>query len=279
MCLTWGFGFWELIVLGYVEKLVPGLRDPDPWVRARVAHALKALEDPGATMPLVEALGDPCEEVRRAAAWALQWVGDERALPALVKALRVGDDSVRLWAAVGLARIGDVSCVEALIGALSDSYELMRTYAIQALGRIGDKRAVEPLMMAMEDEHAYVRETARDTLLDSFRIDYNPVNKQTTVIPEEEPVEFESLPIEEQMRIKRQLRVVYNKIKEMDQISSPVRDDKLYDSLYEEEGINRLQVTQSIGTLLENGSIITLRRGYYAIAAPVLDNGTNTKLR
>ncbi len=32
-------GCWELIVLGYVEKLVPGLRDPDPWVRERVANA------------------------------------------------------------------------------------------------------------------------------------------------------------------------------------------------------------------------------------------------
>ncbi len=45
---------------GYVEGLVRGLRDPDPWVRERGAHALKALEDPGATMLLVEALRDPC---------------------------------------------------------------------------------------------------------------------------------------------------------------------------------------------------------------------------
>jgi HEAT repeat protein len=260
-------GFWELIVLGYVEKLVPGLRDPDPWVRVRVAHALKELEDPRATMPLVEALGDPCEEVRGAAAWALQWVGDERALSALVKALRVGDDSVRLWAAAGLERIGDVSCVDALIGALSDSYELVRTYAINALAKIGDRRAVEPLIEALEDEDTHVREAARETLRDTFRIDYNPVTKQTTVIPEEKPVEFESLPVEEQRRIKRQLQVVYNKIKELDQVSSPIRDDKLYDSLYEERGINRRQVTQSIGTLLENGSIITPRSGYYAIAA------------
>ncbi len=166
-----------------------------------------------------------------------------------------------------MERIGDVSCVDALIGALSDSYESVRMCAIQALAKIGGRRAVEPLIVALEDEDTHVREAARETLRDTFRIDYNPVTKQITVIPEEEPVEFESLPIEEQRRIKRQLLVVYNKIKEMDQVSGPVRDDKLYDSLYEEDGINRLQVTQSIGTLLENGSIITPRRGYYAIAA------------
>ena len=263
--------------MSYVEGLVRGLKDGDPEVRVRVAKALKALEDPRATLPLIEALEDPCGDVRAAAAWALQWMGDIRAQPALVKALAGGDDSVRLWAAAGLERIGDESCVEALIEALGDPYELVRGYAVHALAKIGEERAVEPLIKTLDDEDMFVRGAALDSLRDAFWIEYDPVTKQTTAIPREKPVEFESLPVEEQRIIKRQLQVVYNKINEMDQVSSPVRDDKLYDSLYEEGGINRRQVSQRIGTLLENGAIVTPKSGYYAVAAPFLDNGTNTE--
>ena len=158
-------------------------------------------------------------------------MGDIRAQPALVKALAGGDDSVRLWAAAGLERIGDESCVEALIEALGDPYELVRGYAVHALAKIGEERAVEPLIKTLDDEDMFVRGAALDSLRDAFWIEYDPVTKQTTAIPREKPVEFESLPVEEQRIIKRQLQVVYNKINEMDQVSSPVRDDKLYDSL------------------------------------------------
>lgn len=138
---------------------------------------------------------------------------------------------------------------------------------------------MEPLLEALEDEDTYVREAVRKTLRDVFRIDYNPVTKQTSVIPEEKPVEFESLPVEEQRRIKWQHQVIYEKIEELDQISSPFRDDKLYDALYDEHGISRIEVSQHIGTLLENRTIFSPKPGYYAIATPAHDNGTKTKQR
>ncbi len=263
--------------MAYIVELAKALKHEDPEKRVRILKALMELKDPRATPSLLEALDDCCLEVRRAAMRALSWIGDERSRYAFIEALREGDFSLRFWAAIGLQKVGDVSAVEALIDALKDPDEGVRWQAVIALAEIGDRRAVDPLIEALDDEESYVHEAARDALRDSFRLDYDPVAKKTTVIPKEEPVEFESLPIEEQRKSKRQLRVVYKKIKVMDQISSPVRGDKLYDSLYEVEGINRRHVAQSIGTLLENGSIITLKRGYYAIAVLVSGIGTNTK--
>lgn len=238
--------------MGYAERLVPGLRDPDPWVRERVAHALKALEDPGATMPLVEALGDPCQEVRRAAAWALQSVGDERALPALVKALREGDDTVRLWAAAGLERIGDVSCVDALIGALSDSYESVRRYAIQALARIGDRRAVEPLKGALEDE--YVRRAALEVLRDTFEVeiqsDYEEARRSLKEYSHE------------QMCLNEKMETVLNVIIEIEQSTGTVRDEKLYQKLAIKHEIEEDEGLDILVQLMKQGLIDSLNNGY-----------------
>jgi hypothetical protein len=112
--------------------------------------------------------------------------------------------------------IGDESCVAALIESLTDPYETVRKYAVQALARIRDRSAVEHLLGALEDEDTYVREAARETLREIFRIEYNPVTKQTINIPEEKLAEFESLPVEEQRRIERHRQVILEKIQEMD---------------------------------------------------------------
>ena len=130
---------------------------------------------------------------------------------------------------------------------------------------------------ALEDEDTYVQEAAIANLREAFKIEYDPVTKQTTITPEEKPVKSESLPVEDQRRIKWQCQVIYEKIEELNRVSSPFRDDKLYDALYEEQGFNRILVSHHIGTLLENGSISTPKPGYYAISATAHDNGTNTK--
>jgi len=49
----------------------------------------------------------------------------------------------------------------------------------------------------------------------------------------------------------------------MEQTSSPVRDDKLYDALYEEQGIDRREVTRLLVTLCKNGSVSTPKPGFY----------------
>lgn len=265
--------------MAYVIGLAKGLKDEDPETRVRVANALMALEDPRATLPLVEALGDSCEHVRRAVARALSWVGDDRARPAFIKALREEDFSLRFWAAIGLQKVGDKGSVESLLGALKDPDEGVRLQAIYALAEIRDRRAVDPLIEVLDDEDTDVQEAARDNLRYAFGIVYDPEIEQSRIIPEKKTVEFESLPIEEQRRIKRQLQVIYEKIEEMEQIQRPVRDDKLYDALYEEHGIRRIEASQHIGTLLENRTIFSPKPGYYAIATPVHDKGTKTKQR
>ena len=135
---------------------------------------------------------------------------------------------------------------------------------------------MEPLLEAQEDEDTYVQEAAIANLREAFKIENDPVTKQTTITPEEKPVEFESLLVEDQRRIKWQCQVIYEKIEELNQVSSPFRDEKLYDALYEDQGFNRILDSHHIDTLLENGTISTSKPRYYAIAAPAHDNGTIT---
>ena len=83
-------------------------------------------------------------------------------------------------------------------------------------------------------------------------IKYDPDTQQAKVIPEEKEVEIDTLPSEERRKINSQLKVIYEKIEEMEQTSSPVRDDKLYDALYEEQGLDRREVTRCLVTLCKN---------------------------
>ena len=105
--------------------------------------------------------------------------------------------------------------------------------------------------------------SARDSLREAFRIEYDPDTRQFKIIPEEKAVEIDALPPEERRKIKTRLHTVYEEIKEMEQTQSPVRDDKLYDALYEEHGISRLDVTQRLAMLVKNGSVSSPRPGYY----------------
>ena len=252
--------------MAYMEELAKALKDDDPLTRERVANALKELEDPRATLLLIEALGDPCGDVRRAAAWALSWVGDKRAQPALIRALDDGNDSVRLWAASGLRRVGDESAVEALIEALSDPYDIMREQAVLALAEIGDRRAIDPLIKALADENTNVRMVTDQCLRETFKIKYNSETRQSEDIAVNDEYDLKNLPPKEREKINRQLQTVLSKIEEMEYFSSPVRDDKLYDMLYDDHGLGRKQVARLTAILMRNGSVYSPKPGYYTNA-------------
>lgn len=113
-------------------KAIPLLRglllDADPDVRARAAHALGQIGDPGSIPDLVEALTDP------------SW-------PA------------RAMAAKALGRIPGARAVEALCGALTDPQWWVRANAAEALKAKGDpgRRA---LLSMLDSNDAYAREQA-----------------------------------------------------------------------------------------------------------------------
>jgi HEAT repeat protein len=70
-----------------VPLLTPGLRSPDPHMRAAAALVLGNIADPRALRPLTEALEDPDQRVRYRAAYALGRLGDPRAASRLAPRL------------------------------------------------------------------------------------------------------------------------------------------------------------------------------------------------
>lgn len=87
-----------LAARGPVEftSVIGALADPDPYVRARAAHALGRFADPGALEPLAARLKDPDALVRAASAEALGAIGDPRAIPWLTETIdAIEDDSSR----------------------------------------------------------------------------------------------------------------------------------------------------------------------------------------
>jgi replicative DNA helicase Mcm len=66
--------------------------------------------------------------------------------------------------------------------------------------------------------------------------------------------------------LQTQLQKVLNKITELER-SGPVKDDDLFESLAEEEGINRSEAAKLIGTLMRDGTIYSPRPGYYRRAS------------
>ncbi len=95
-------------------------------------------------------------------------------------------------------------------------------------------------------------------LREAFKIKDDPETKQTTVIPEEKTVDLDSLPPKEQIRIYNQFQIIYAKIEEMEQSLNLVRDDKLHDALYEQQGISSREVAQCITMLRKIGSVSIL---------------------
>jgi HEAT repeat protein len=142
-----------------VEPLITALKDPDSYVRKRVAYVLGEIRDPRAVEALSIALKDPDRYVRRAAVDALGEINDPRVAEALSAALNDSDADLRHAAADWLKKIG-APAVEALIVALKNPDEFVRETAADALREVKDPRAVEPLTVALNDQVENVRTTA-----------------------------------------------------------------------------------------------------------------------
>jgi len=132
-----------LDILGRVRPLdaVPWLRqrlsDGDRDVRARAAHALGAIGEPGSGPALTGALDDPDWPVRAMAAKALGRVHSHEAIPALERALRDREWWVRANAAEALRALG-ADGIAALERALDDPDRYARHQAVVMLQESGD---------------------------------------------------------------------------------------------------------------------------------------------
>lgn len=129
-------------------------------IRAEVAGALGAIEDPGAIIALAEALSDPEIMVREQAAWALGAIESRSAVPSLIPILGDPSPLVRERTAWALGAIEDARAVGGLITLLSDVDPTVRERAAWALGSIGDEEAVDALIALMNDRDREVRRMA-----------------------------------------------------------------------------------------------------------------------
>lgn len=124
-------------------KAIPALRellrDPDPDVRARAAHALGQIADTGAVSGLVSALSDP------------RW-------------------PVRAMAAKALGRIPGDGAIDALCRSLTDSQWWVRANAAEALKGKGE-RGHRALVEMLDSPDAYAREQAVLMLQESGILD------------------------------------------------------------------------------------------------------------
>ena len=89
-----------------IDRLIEGLKDPDPDVRQNLAVAL-AKVGPAAVEPLVTALSDSLPERRAGVAYALGQIGTpaRSALPKLLDALDDKEVDVRRQAAYAISRL------------------------------------------------------------------------------------------------------------------------------------------------------------------------------
>lgn len=145
-----------------LPAMVEALLDDDSEVRAMVARALGAIDDPRAIDALMRALREDADaDVRKMAAWALGEIESPRAIPGLARAIR--EDAVwevRKMAVWALGEIESPDGVEALRVALGDAHAEVREYAVWALGEIEDEAAVPALVEALRDGSVEIRRKA-----------------------------------------------------------------------------------------------------------------------
>jgi HEAT repeat protein len=154
-------------------KLIAGLGDKNPYVRANAAKALGgmdfptvplalavALEEESALVraeaaeafgklrvpppdfsPLINALNDPSPEVRRNIALAMGELRDSRATPALIGALKDEDAQVVLAACEAFTKIRSRNAVRQLSKLLNGTNADFRDAAAEALKEIGEPAA------------------------------------------------------------------------------------------------------------------------------------------
>ncbi len=149
-------------IFGRIRHLdaVPWLRerlsDEHADIRARAAHALGAIAEPGSAELLQQAMHDQEWPVRAMAAKALGRIRDRDSIPVLCSALRDPEWWVRANAADGLRLMGPDG-IEALIGMLDDDDNYARHQAVLMLGEAGE-------IDAWAEKLATGDETARDRI-------------------------------------------------------------------------------------------------------------------
>jgi len=112
------------------------LRDENPDIRARAAHALGAIGEPGAAPDLEERLTDPEWPVRAMAAKALGRIRHRASIPMLARSTRDREWWVRANAAEALRLMGDEG-IATLEGLLEDEDRYARHQAVLMLGEAG----------------------------------------------------------------------------------------------------------------------------------------------
>lgn len=153
-----------LDVCGRIRALesVPWLRDrlgdPERDVRARAAHALGQIGDPGSGPALEAVLDDPEWPVRSMAAKALGRLRHQSSIPALCRALRDREWWVRANAAEALKHFGPPG-LDALEKMLDDQDVFARHQAVIMLQETGALDS-QVALLAGPDPDARVRATA-----------------------------------------------------------------------------------------------------------------------
>lgn len=148
--------FGRIRLLDAVPWLRQRLADEDADVRARAAHALGAIAEPGSAESLQAAMNDPEWPVRAMAAKALGRIRDRKSIPVLTASLRDREWWVRANAAEALRIMGPEG-IDALIGMLDDDDNYARHQAVLMLGEAGEIDAWAGQLAAGD-------ETARDRI-------------------------------------------------------------------------------------------------------------------
>ena len=112
------------------------LKEEDSDLRARAAHALGAIGEPGSAPDLEDSLNDPEWPVRAMAAKALGRIRHRPSIPILASATRDQEWWVRANAAEALREMGDEG-IATLEGLLEDEDRYARHQAVLMLGAAG----------------------------------------------------------------------------------------------------------------------------------------------
>ena len=141
------------------DALLARVRDRDPGVRVRVAHALSKLGDPAAVGALAVLLLAHDPAVAAKAAFALGRLGGDEALDALAESIGVAEPEVRDAVGQALAGLG-ASALERVAEQLADQHPSVREHAAEVLGLLEEPAAAGPLAAALSAPDAGVRFTA-----------------------------------------------------------------------------------------------------------------------
>lgn len=141
------------------RRLMTGLQQPDPVMRAATARVLGRLRVAAAGDALIAMLNDKNELVQQFAAEALGWIRHDRAVQSLTdRVAYFGKGDRANEALLALARIGHGSSRELFRARLTDADPVARRAAVEGLGRVRDRASLDQIRtMAKNDASNDVR--------------------------------------------------------------------------------------------------------------------------